>query len=212
MEVIVINAGVLSNLIILFLIILISTGWFSTFINNVGSKRTVIIFLLFTYILTFIELPYIFGLRINIGGFILPVIGSVFLLIKVIRKDIIHMLTATFLLGASYFLIKEIIRLDPVLLIVDEKYEIPPLIIAFVIFVIPKLINRIYLIISGIMTGEFIYIYQHQVIFDGFILGSGEARDIMWLAIVEIIILEYFLGGILSFIKNKKYYNLLKLR
>ena len=62
------------------------------------------------------------------------------------------------------------------------------------------------------MTGEFIYIYQHQVIFDGFILGSGEARDIMWLAIVEIIILEYFLGGILSFIKNKKYYNLLKLR
>ncbi len=200
------NSGVLANMILFLFSILIITGWFHHFIEGFGSKRNLVLYFIMIIILSNTEVSIVNGLQINIGGFLLPIIGYLYLLFKVIKKDTLYILTATILLATSYFLFKELIRLDPVLLFWGELYQVSALLVIIIIFVVPKYTYRITLLHGGILLGEFIFYFHHRATFTNVILGDGEIRDIMWFSFIEIIIYEQIIQLIKGWIKRKKYH------
>jgi len=179
-----INPGVISNLILLLLFILILTDWFSELYKK-ANKYIVISFLPLTYLTTLINIPLSNGWEMNLGGFILPLVVYIYLL-KGMQGSRSYLLTATMLLGTTYFLFKELIRLDPILLFWEELYELSFFLVVIVMVVVSKLEYRIALLIGGIQLGEFLFSYSNKEFFTYFTLGNSNLRDILWFSIIEI--------------------------
>lgn len=196
-----INPGVLSNLIVLLLFILILTGWFSE-LYNVANKYVVIFFLPITFLANLINIPIGDGLKINLGGFIIPLIIYIYLLIG-IEKDRVYLITATILIGSTYFLFKEMIRLDPILLFWEELYELSLFLVVIVMVVASKLKYRIALLIGGIQLGELLFSFSNKGYLTVITLGNSNLRDVLWFSVIEIIML-YFLFKLIKSWRNRK--------
>lgn len=196
-----INPGVLSNLIVLLLFILILTGWFSE-LYNVANKYFVIFFLPITFLANLINIPIEDGLKINLGGFIIPLIIYIYLLIG-IEKDRVYLITATILIGSAYFLFKEMIRLDPILLFWEELYELSLFLVVIVMVVASKLKYRIALLIGGIQLGELLFSFSNKGYLTVITLGNSNLRDVLWFSVIEIIML-YFLFKLIKSWRNRK--------
>lgn len=184
-----INPGILSNLILLLLFILILTGWFSD-LYKTANKYIVIFFLPLTYIATLINIPISDRWEINIGGFVIPLIVYIYLL-KGMKGSRIYLITATLLLGTTYFLFKELIRLDPILLFWEEIYELTLFLVIIVLIVVSKLNYRIALLIGGIQLGEFLYSFANKEFLGYLTIGNDYLRDILWFSIIEIMVIHF---------------------
>lgn len=196
-----INPGVLSNLIILLLYILILTGWFSDLYKTV-NKYLVITFLPLTFLANLINVPIAGGLEVNLGGFIIPLIVYIYLLSEM-KGDRVYLITATILLGSAYFLFRELIRLDPILLFWEELYELSLFLVVIVMIVVTKLKYRIALLIGGIQLGDFLFSFTNKQFFTVLTLGSSNLRDVLWFSVIEIIML-YFLYKTIKSRRNRK--------
>lgn len=196
-----INPGVLSNLILLLLFILILTDWFPD-LYNAANKYIVISFLPLIYLASQINLPLGDGWKINLGGFILPLIIYIYLL-KGMQGSRVYLITATTLLGTTYFLFKELIRLDPILLFWEELYELSIFLVVIVMIVVYKLEYRIALLIGGIQFGELLFSYSNKEFFTNITLGDGNLRDVLWFSIIEIMVLHFLFKWIKTW-RNRK--------
>lgn len=208
-EVININAGVLANIIIILLIVLIFTDWFSV-VDRLGRQKTIYFLFLFLVSSQFsISIPN--DWQINIGGFILPLL-IYFVLLWAFRKDRLYILTATLLLGSSYFLFKELIRLDPILLFWDEIYELSFFMVFILMIIAAKLQHKIMLLIGGFLLGEFLFNFNHRDVFEEIVLGNGNLRDYLWFSFVQLISYHYIVIQIANWFRKKNYITFIKIR
>lgn len=199
-----INAGVLTNIIFLLLIILILSGWLQSLIYHIGSEKKAAVYLILIYVSFFLHLPIAANWKVNVGGFLIPGIAYFVLWIKGNLQDKMQLLAATALLGTSYFLFKELIRIDPILLIWNEVYQTAFFLILVVMLVVTKLIDRITLLLGGILLGELIFNIRHKDLFTNIVLGNAEVRDILWFSLLQVIAIHYLIVAMKEWIKRKK--------
>ena len=210
MRVIFINSGILAILIIIVMAILISTDWFSTLISGVG-KRKVIIYLILILFTFYLNLPITNGWKVSIGGFIIPLI-TYLKLVKGIKEEKIYLLSATILLGATYFLFKEIIRLDPILLFWDELYQLSLILVLIILIIASSLKYKITLFFGGMLLGEFIFNYHHRNDVLVILLGNDQFKDLFWLGLIQIFFFYYVFMAIKQGIKRISNINIIKIR
>ncbi len=199
-----INPGILTNLILVILLILIWSGWFQSFIKELGTERSISLFLVLTFVFLFLDVQITSNWKINIGGFLFPLIGYLVILFKEYKKERLHLLIATILLGASFFLFKELIRLDPILLVMDEVYQITLLLSVMIIIVASKLSHRIILLLGGILLGDFLFQLRHEKTLSYIYLGGSNISDILWMAVIFLIVLHSIFIGVTERVKEKK--------
>lgn len=200
-----INNGVITNLILIAIAILVLTDWFSYLVKKFGSKKIIIIFLIVTNISFLINVPIYNEMKINIGGYIIPFFIFLYEFKRIDFKEKINLLTAVLLLGASYFFMKEIFRLDPIMLLMNEVYQIAILMVITVMIVTSKLNHRITLLIGGTLLGEFLFNLHHLDSFYNITLGNGEFRDILSIAIIEVVLVHYFFIQVKKIFKNERF-------
>lgn len=198
-----INSGVLANIIVLTLLILMSTGWFRSTVEHIGVRSLIILYFIFIFFAFLIDLD-LKGVRINAGGFLFPLAGFIILWLKLARFEKIQMGLASVLLGSSYFLIKELLYLDPVLLILEESYQITILLLFIVIGVSLKPNHQIMLLFGGSLFGDLMFQLRHRHSFAQLELGSREMRDILWLSILSVVLLNAMFPKLFNFLKKKK--------
>lgn len=205
-----INPGVLSNLILFLLFILILTGWFSD-LYKTANRYIVISFLPLTYFATLINIPISDRWEINIGGFVVPLIVYIYLL-KGMKGSRIYLITATVLLGTTYFLFKELIRLDPILLFWEEIYELTLFLVIIVLVVVSKLNYRIALLIGGIQLGEFLFSFTNKEYLTFITIGNSYLRDILWFSIIEVVAIHFIFKWIKALRNSGKLWRNRKLK
>ncbi|OEF97285.1 hypothetical protein BHF71_03890 [Vulcanibacillus modesticaldus] len=200
----IINDGAISIIIQIILSILIITDWFSSTIFELGVKKRVVLYIMAGLLMIFISFPLRSNWEINLGGFVLPIIGYLFILFKrVSSKDKIQVLTATLLLASSYFLLKELILLEPIILFMKESYQISILLSILVILIASKQVHRFALILGGITFGEFIFNFRHQELLYRVVVGDGEARDVLWISLLIVLILDNLIIDVKNWFKKK---------
>jgi len=198
-----INSGVLSGLVILVLLILVASGWFTSSISKYSSNRKATLLLLVIFIGNFLNFPLQNGWVINVGGFVIPAVVILTILFKD-SKERLHLLTAALLLGAVYFLAKELIRLDPILLLLKELYQMSGLLVLIATLVTPGLGRKIVLLVGGILLGELYFNLHHQESFYRIVLGDGETRDLIWFSLVQLGILHIFIRELKKWLKDRR--------
>lgn len=203
---IIINSGILANLVVLILLILIYSGWFPESVAKISSKNQVTFFMIVTLFGFFIELPLVNGWKINLGGFFVPLVWVLILLVykKKNENRLFHLVSTIALLGASYFLLREIIRLDPVLLFIKELYQLTFFIVLITQLVVSNLKEKVALVIGGIILGELLFNLHHQTAFYQIVLGDRTTRDVLWLSLILIVFADFFLGKLKNWLRIKK--------
>ncbi len=191
---IVINYGVFANLIIVLLIVLLLTDWFKTIFIRLGKTKRIFLYLAITFVLFFVNVSITSFIVINLGGFVLSIIGFVVLLKN--EKEKIYILSATFLLGAIYFLIKEIGYIEPVLLYKNVIIQFSILVSLTVIIIGTKIENQVIMILGGIVLGDLLFNLNHKDVIIKLILGNAMTRDIIWLSLFQILIINSFLSRV----------------
>ncbi|KXG43649.1 YphA family membrane protein [Tepidibacillus decaturensis] len=205
------NDGVLTNLILLIMIILVSTGWFQSIVSEIGKGKVIFIFLAI-FILSMIELPFNYQWKVNMGGFIVPMVFYFYFWIKGDKADKPYLFAATTLLGAIYFLFKELIRLDPILMLWNEQIEITFFLVMIVLFVSNKLVVRLALLIGGLLLGEIFYSFHHRTHFPQIILGNALQRDILWLSLIQLYFFQHLMILVKNWVKDKQLIKYLRIR
>lgn len=183
--------------------ILVSTGWFRSTIEHLGTRSLVILYFIFIFFAFFIDID-LKGIRINAGGFLFPLAGFIILWLQLVRFEKIQMGLASILLGSSYFLFKEILHLDPVLLILEESYQISILLLIIVIGVSLKPNHQILLLFGGSLFGDLMFQLRHRDSFTQLELGNREMRDILWLSILSVMLINAIFPRLFNFMKKKK--------
>lgn len=195
-----INYGVFSILIIILLIVLLLTDWFKTLFMRLGKTKTLCIYLALTLVLFFVNISITSFININLGGFVLSIIGFLYLFKK--EKKKIFILSATFLLSTIYFLIKEIGYIEPVLLNKNEILQFSIIVSLVVILIETKIENQVIIIIGGILLGDFLFNINHRDVISKLILGNAMTRDIIWLSLFQILILNSFVSELKKRVKK----------
>jgi len=195
--------GVYSNLIIIGMAILIISGWFSTLVDKFGTpKKTASLIIIILVMIPF-DVSLTNGIIINVGGFILPFIIYFFFWLQMTTPQRIHIFSATILLGASFFLMRELFRLDPILLFWDEKYQIPLFMTILAFIVDTELFRRILLIVGGNLLGELTFSFRNQEVMNEIVLGDGHFRDLLWISIITITTFHYVTQTLKAILKQK---------
>lgn len=207
---IIINPGIIANFIILLIIILIITDWFTPLVKDYG-KKIVIIYLLASFIFFYTAIPINEKWNINVGGYIFPALIYFFILFKKVKQDIVYVSTATILLGSSYFLFKELVRLDPILLFWDELYEFTLFILIITLVTASKLTHRIALLMGGLLLGELLFNLRHHNNFLVITLGDAKFRDLLWFSFSQLVILNYLLKWANNIYKKVRITNFAKI-
>lgn len=185
---IIINSGVLATLIVILINILVLTGWFKSIIEKIGKLNTISIYLVLTLIFFFINISINSSLTINIGGLILPIIGILYLLRK--QEEKIYIICAILLLGTIYFLIKEVIYIEPVLLLGNEVIQFSILVSLIVIVIGTKIEHQVPIVLGGILLGDLFFNLNHKEIINQITLGGALTRDIIWLSLAQILLIK----------------------
>ncbi|MGD9678591.1 MAG: hypothetical protein AB7V16_09650 [Vulcanibacillus sp.] len=195
-----INYGVLASLIVLILNVLLLTGWFKTIIKNMGKRKTISNYLTLTLLLFFINISITSSWTINVGGFILPLIGTFYLLLK--EEEKIYILSSILLLGVIYFLVKEIVYIEPILLIGNDIIQSSIIISIVVIIIGTRIENQIIIALGGILFGDILFNLNHREVLVQIAFGNALTRDIIWLSLLQIIVFKSLIYEISIFLKK----------
>ncbi|WP_339062687.1 hypothetical protein [Tepidibacillus marianensis] len=146
--------GLPANLLLIVFTVLFSTGWFRSKIP-VGSKKLLILILLYLLV-SMIDFPFFNGIRINMGGFVMPAVLYFYLWVRY-DQNRVYTFTSAMLIGAIYFALKVFFRSDPILLVFEESFQIS-LILSVVVFVVAQnLMDGVSLFIGGTLIGELFF-------------------------------------------------------
>lgn len=188
-KVIIINYGMISSLTVIILIILIITDWFGFEVQRLGGKKRVCFCLIIIFFLSYIIIPINVQWNINVGGVFLVLIFLISLIKQERIIDRIYLLFAIGVVGTIFFLVKEILLYEPVLLIWDELFLLSIIISMIVILIDFKSEKYVAIIFAGVLLGDFLFRFYHRNELMEIVLGDAIIRDIIWFAILQILLI-----------------------
>ena len=201
------QAGIMTNILSIIFIILIFSGWLDWYFkkDNRVTKNAIIRISVVAFFSIFITIPVPYlNWDINVGGYLFPLLLYFWLWLKIKPEEKLQLFASTILLAAIFFLIKELIRLDPILLFWKQNIEIPLIISVIILSVASSFFHRFLLAIGSHVFGEFIFHFHHRNYDYALVLGDGAFRDLLWMATINIIVLHVALQWFMSRIGIKK--------
>ena len=209
------HAGIMTNILSIIFIILIFSGWLDWYFkkDNIVTKNVILRISVIAFFSIFITIPVPYlNWDINVGGYLFPLLLYFWLWLKIKPEEKLQLFASTILLAAIFFLIKELIRLDPILLFWKQNIEIPLVISVIILSVASSFFHRFLLAIGSLVFGEFIFHFHHRYYDYALILGDGAFRDLLWISTINIIVLHIALQWFISRIRIKKTLKIWKTR
>jgi hypothetical protein len=181
------NPGYLSYILYSVTVILLCTGWFAANING-KDRKWIWLFVISWPLCSWASITY-FESTVIQGAFFLLLIGMIRFWLKIQSDQKISALTMGFLLGSVVYLLKEIMRMDPVLIILDEDLNISLLLILLVLLAFSKLSAQVFSITFGLLMGEYLFVITNsQWIANPVLLGDKPFQDLWWMTVAILIV------------------------
>jgi hypothetical protein len=189
------NPGYLALIVIWFLILLTWIGCFDRYLQiNHVKKSIVMTFLIISLFGTWYTQPLVMGGRISFVSFLLPLAISWFMWLREDDNIQIHLLTASFLIGTSIFLLRLLLQIDPVLMFINEHYMQVALTLFLLVVAARGFTQQFILLVFGLTFGEVGFQYYLWEKTSHFQLGSLDYSDLWWLTIASLICLRWLKG------------------
>jgi hypothetical protein len=181
------NPGYISLIATWFTLLFIWLGWMDPFFRKYGISKAFTVGLLFVLLLGMhIEIPFEYG-NISFLGFSIPLIFGSLLWLRQTDRYRLHLLTASFLVGTSLFFLQLLIRVDPILMIVDEKYMLATLVLVLIVLTTKSPIQQLILLSFSFAINDLL-LQTYLLDKTGMVfLGSPEWRDIWWVSFYSLI-------------------------
>ncbi|HJV46542.1 MAG TPA: hypothetical protein VJ824_12555 [Bacillota bacterium] len=191
------NTGYQALIIIWFLILFSWIGFFDRFFQlHPMNKRWVIRFLLLFLFGAGYQIPLPDHGQLSIISFLLPFVISVWVWIRLGDTNRLHVLTASFLVGTSIFLLRLLLQLDPVLMVMNEKYMQVGLMLFLVNVATHAPIQQFVLLGFGLTFSEIGFQYYQWEKTGHYELGSFAYCDLWWLTFISLITFQLVLGRV----------------
>jgi hypothetical protein len=181
------NPGYLSYILYSLAVILICTGWFTENVKG-NNRKWMWLFAVMWPLLSWVSIS-IFGSITIQGAFLLLLIAIVIFWLKVKSDQKISALTLGFLLGSVVYLLKEMMKMDPVLVVLDADFNIALLLTLIVLFAFSNLSARMFSITFGLVMGDYLTFFSNPYLANTpVLLGDRSFQDLWWLTAAMVVI------------------------
>ncbi|MBO8170677.1 MAG: hypothetical protein H0Z33_02180 [Bacillaceae bacterium] len=178
------NPGYLSFLSYWFVFIFIWIGLLSPFLNQIQiKKRYFYLIFLVSWIGTFFNIPIYEKLQINVGGYAVPFLLAMWIWTRENEQHRAHLFSVGALIGASVLLVRGMIRLDPVIMIVDEMYMVAILTGFLSLIAVRRYIHHVFVITMGLFVEQILYTWYFWDKLNVVVLGNAAFRDTWWMSL-----------------------------
>lgn len=179
------NPGYITYLCMFILLILLWMGWLRTFLLQIGIGEKGFATLLGLYFLfSFFVLPLGDYIRINVGLFLFPALLFFWVWGNEAGENRMNIFASFLLVGVNLFLLRYVIRIDPVLLVMNETFMVSIAAILLVL-ILGRDSKQVFLIGGmGVYFSELLYqgwIFFHE---GQPFLGDGMFSDIILLSLL----------------------------
>jgi len=179
------NPGYFTYLCILILFILLWMDWFEPFLKQMQIKKRAFAFYLMFYLLFSFVTFSMFGLfQLNVGLFVFPALLLFWGWGTENRENRMMIFSSFILVGVNLFLLRYVIRLDPVLLILEEPFLCTLVAVIFGLFLARSQKDVFLIIGSGIYLMEILFQWWTYTRGGNVYLGEGMFSDIFLLSII----------------------------
>lgn len=189
------------------MLILLWSGWLDSVLHQNKLKKSVLVSLVVFWLLGVIwvfEFPP-YG-EIRAIPILLPLLAAIYLWVKEGEHHRLHIMTASFLVGVSVFLVQLLFRLDPILMFMNEKYLIAGFTVLLVLVTAHHIYHQFVLLSFGLVLSDLCFqIYVWEKI--GYaVLGSLFFQDIWWIALYLLAVTRFVLRFVRwpSFLRRKR--------
>jgi hypothetical protein len=199
------NAGFIALIGTWFMVLFLLSGLLDRYMINKTNKK-IFFFVLVIYLLGAAWSIQVFETaRISIVAFLLPLILAVVFWARQEDKLRLHILTASFLVGTSLFFLQLIIRMDPILMFVNEPYMMAILVILLIVISTRQLIQQYILLAFSFAINDLLFQFYMWELRHVFYLGSPEFRDVWWISLYSLIMARSVLSWKwVSFFRRKR--------
>jgi len=183
-------AGMTGLIINWFLFLFLMLGVFDRFLQQHGFRKGILGGILLFLLIggnSVVDLPILRNFSVV---FAVLLVLAIYLWIKQTEKSRMHLVSAGFLIGTCLFFLQLVLRLDPVLMIVEEGYMIAFLAALLTIIASKGSIQQFIVIVFGLSLNEIGFQYYIYGKTAQFLYGSPAFLDLCWIAFSMLIIVR----------------------
>jgi hypothetical protein len=189
------NAGFPSFIFLFITIILLWSGWRQIFLEGI-SQRMIALFLVGWFVLVMFAWEIDKLTVINFG--VLVYLITAFCIFWTSESSIrLHLISLAFLMGTVIFLLQELFRLDPILIVINSYLDITVITLVITLISFREVKHQVFLISSGILFGEGLFLYFNQKRLP-FYYGDWEMYDLWWMITFSTVVM----GAVVRFVSQ----------
>jgi hypothetical protein len=190
------NSGYLSLILLCIMLILFASGWKDVYVRSISQTSILLFFIGWLLLVSF----HVKVLNVQINLVYLWVgalsIGIMYRTMGLINK--LHLLSVGLLLGSFYFLLREILSLDPIMVVFKPNLDTALFLALIVILIERRVKEQIACLSIGLLMGDFYYAIVHQSAVSVH-FGGPSFQDEWWLSIFTArtltLVWQYMLSG-----------------
>ncbi|RXT13888.1 hypothetical protein [Ammoniphilus sp. CFH 90114] len=188
------NDGFFSLIGIWFLLLFVWLGFCDRLLteNKWRKKWTVIILMVSLGTLSW-TVPLPMNGELVVMSSLFPMLLGSWLWMKQGDNHRLHLLTASFLVGASVFLLQLLLRLDPVLMFIEEKYMIAGFVMVLILVAARSSIQQFILLTLGLGFGDLCFQAYMWDKTGYYLIGSPFFQDTWWISFYLLWLIQFVL-------------------
>ncbi len=185
--------GFLGMIGLWFFLLFIWIGVFDRFMRKHHVSKVMVSLLLLVALIGigfYFELPA--NGRMMVIPFVIPLAVGGWLWVRQGDHQRLHLLTASFLIGASVFFMQLLLRLDPVLMFMPEKYMLAGFVVVLILVAARKTFHQYILLSLGLGLSDLcIQAYMWNKT-GSYVLGASYQWDVFWISLYLLIVVRAF--------------------
>nr|WP_236405725.1 hypothetical protein [Microaerobacter geothermalis] len=187
-----------------FVNIVLFSGWMDGWLSKLRMKVWLFaVFSLLYFVMLFFNIQ--FGqFKIN-GGFMIFAIFFLYFGEKILGDHLPATVASALLISSVYLLFRMLVRMDPVLLVYDERWMLTGLVTIIGIMIAANKEQMIWFIGIGILIGEAAFQWHLKNDVPNSVIGTSFFLDVIWSSLMIGAILKSVLSkiGILTWVKKR---------
>jgi hypothetical protein len=182
-QVIHVNPGLLSFLLISIAMILFASGWKEELARGISHKVILLFFVCWIFF-SFFHIPFFAGYQVNLTYLVLAaLIGSILVSCASLSQSV-QLLSLGLLLGSVYFLLWQLYSIDPVMIIYRPTIDISITLSIIAALMIRHPLHQIAALSIGLTVGDGLFHwFQHGM--GPVVLGGPLFQDQWWLTVMS---------------------------
>lgn len=184
------NAGIMSIIIYVSMVILVLSGWWATLLEQLQWHRTTFVAWLTLFVVaSFICISPVSSLTVNVGLLFLAVLFCVCWR-KTPPLQHLAMFSTVTLTGSVCYLIREIALLDPALLILPDIWLQAVVTLLLVAMTVRGIREQLAVASGGLTLGYLLSLLAHIREMPTIVLGDGAFFDLVWGSFASLIVMH----------------------